>query len=739
MSDDYGAQPAEVSLRDYLDLLRRRKAIIIQTMLVVFVVGVVVTLMAKPVYRTTARILVEGKSLTLAQYDSSNPLSNVFMPDTGHDVATQIEVLQGDTLLDDAFRAARVPRGGVRVQVKQVGTTDVIEITAEAGKARWATDFAQQLIESYRKHVAGSRKDEVDKALAFAKERYAEENRKLQLAEDRLQEFRAQNRIASLAKQKEAAITEMTQVDADLRKVQGEVNGLEAELAELKAARAREPKTKTVVNVMSNTAAKQAIRDKIAALETDRQGLLILYKPAHVKVQEVDAQIKELRDQLAKTPDTVTMTNVIPNPSLDAYDTRIAETEANLAQKKAELARVAGNRPNVNMGLFGRLEVEEGRLTRDVEEKRATVAMLAKSVEDLGIRAQATHDPVQVIAPAGPAIQVAPQRGNNLLLAALLGLVLGFCFALLQEYLDDRINAPEDARRILQAPILSYVPLVEAEEHRLLTSHSGGGSLLESYRVMRTNVQFAAVDAPTNSILVTSTAPGEGKSVTAANLAVAMAMDGRAVILVDADLRRPTIHSKFGVDQRPGLTNVLVGHTALEDALRDTDVPGLRLLTAGPLPPNPAELLNSRAMAHVHEQLKAMADVVIFDSPPFLATADAQVLAAEADGVLYVVQFGEARKSAVRHAVELLQQARARVLGVVFNKIDLTSRRDDYYYGYYRYYNYYNTPQIGDGDGHAARKAREFEALIANGKSQHNGEGDAAPVSEEGAPQEEKS
>ena len=164
--------------------------------------------------------------------------------------------------------------------------------------------------------------------------------------------------------------------------------------------------------------------------------------------------------------------------------------------------------------------------------------------------------------------------------------------------------------------------------------------------------------------------------------------------------------------QQPGLTNVLVGHTSLDDALKDTHIPGLRVMTAGPLPPNPAELLNSQAMRQLHNNLKERADYVIFDSPPCLATADAQVMAAETDGVLYVVQFGEAKKSAVRHAVEMLRQARTRILGVVFNKIDLTAKRDAYYYGYYGYYGYYQTTQLEDGRPRRRRSTAEFEALL---------------------------
>jgi capsular exopolysaccharide synthesis family protein len=204
--------------------------------------------------------------------------------------------------------------------------------------------------------------------------------------------------------------------------------------------------------------------------------------------------------------------------------------------------------------------------------------------------------------------------------------------------------------------------------------------------VLRSNIHFSSVDTPIRSILVTSTLPGEGKSVTASNLAIAMVLDGKNVILVETDLRQPMLHQTFGLDPNPGVTDVLAGDAALEEALRETSVPGLLLLPSGPVPPNPAELLNTRAMRQLHDTLKERADFVIFDSSPCLVTADAHVLAAQLDGVLYVVQLGEVKKTAVRHVREMLQQAHARILGIVFNKIDLTSRRDDYYFGYYRYY-----------------------------------------------------
>jgi capsular exopolysaccharide synthesis family protein len=208
-------------------------------------------------------------------------------------------------------------------------------------------------------------------------------------------------------------------------------------------------------------------------------------------------------------------------------------------------------------------------------------------------------------------------------------------------------------------------------------------TLLERFRVLRSNVQFTQVDRPHSTMLVTSTVPQEGKSYTASNLAAAMALDGRRVILVDADLHRPRQHGVFKVPVQPGLTNVLVGQAQLKDCLHETGIEGFRVLTAGVLPPNPVELLNSPSMESVLELLKSEADLVIFDSPPVLATADAQVLASKVDGVLYVMQLGSVPKSAVARSFELLEQARANILGIALNKIGGETNFSGYYSGYY--------------------------------------------------------
>ena len=719
------SQASEMSLRDYVDLLRRRKSIVLQTFMVVFVLGVAITFMAKPVYRTSARILVEGKSFNINSLDSGNPLSALFGADTGHDINTQLEILMGDKVLSDAYKDADVPPGSSKLSVNQVNGTDVIELVVESSTPTYAERLAKTLPNTYMGYVTGNRRVEIANAYSFAQAHLKEENDKLIEAEMKLEQFKVKQHITDAVQDRDRRLGIVAKAESDLQMAKTTIMNYDALIARLREDLKNAPKRLKVSTSIPNPAIDQ-LNGQISMLEQNRRDLLYLYKPNHPRIREADAKIADLKEQLKNAPQYLEREQWVNNATIDVYKQKIIDVGDNRVGAEANIKDANGRLAAAMIGIdnFGPMERTQAEMTREIQLHQGTVSLLIKSVEDLRLRSKMTHDPVMVIAPAGTAVQVAPKKVNNLVYASLIGLVLGLCFALLQEFMDDRINSPEDARRIVGTPALGYVPMIENEDARLLNGARGGGSVLESYRVLRSNVRFAAIDTRIRSILVTSTVPGEGKSVTAYNLAVSMALDGRSVILVDTDLRRPTMHEKAKLSQQPGLTNVLVGHTPFESAIKETGIPGMRVLTAGPLPPNPAELLNSQAMRQLHQTLKESADVVIFDSPPCLATADAQVLAAECDGVLYVVQFGEAKKSAVKHAIEMLRQARARVLGVVFNKIDLTAKRDAYYYGYYGYYGYYQTTQLEDGRPRRRRSTAEFEALLPkNQGASENGSG----------------
>ena len=291
---------------------------------------------------------------------------------------------------------------------------------------------------------------------------------------------------------------------------------------------------------------------------------------------------------------------------------------------------------------------------------------------------------------------------QNMLLAASIGLILAVAAAFLMEYLDDTIKSPDDVQRVLNsAPLAMIARIGNIKEpgDALVAANAPKSSLAEAYRVLRTNLQFAAVDNPVSILVITSSGPQEGKSTTAANLAVVMAQAGKRTLLVDTDLRRPSQHKVFALSNRLGLTNLLLADQPdLVATAQKTSVEGLSVLTSGPLPPNPAELLASKRLDAVIDLARANYDSVIFDSPPVLAVADASILTAKVGEVFMVVDTGRTRSDVARRAKEALDKTGASFLGVALNR--LSPRRSGYGYNYY----YYDS---SDGDQRKGRRRRK--------------------------------
>lgn len=277
-----------------------------------------------------------------------------------------------------------------------------------------------------------------------------------------------------------------------------------------------------------------------------------------------------------------------------------------------------------------------------------------------------------------------PRVALNVALAAFVGVVVAAGLALALEYLDDTVKTAEDVERTAALPTLGVVSRFRqrAPAAALLQVIAGSPSG-EAYRQLRTNVHFAKLSGELKTLLVTSPSPREGKSTTAANLAVALAQAGERVIVVDTDLRRPAQHAIFEVPNSFGLTGLLLsGRAEAGPALMATKVGNLKVLPSGPLPPNPSELLTSALMQRLVASLRAGADYIVFDSPPVLAVTDASVLAAQTDATIVIAEAGRTRSEALRRAVQTARQANVRTLGVVLNKARPAGH--GYYYGYYR-------------------------------------------------------
>lgn len=267
---------------------------------------------------------------------------------------------------------------------------------------------------------------------------------------------------------------------------------------------------------------------------------------------------------------------------------------------------------------------------------------------------------------------ISPNVKLNVLLAAAVGFVLAVGAALLLEYLDNTFKSVDDLGAFLGLTALGSIERISGNDYKdkLITVHDLFSPIAESYRLIRSNIQFMSVDQPAKSMVITSSNPGEGKSMTAANLAIIMAQAELKTILVDADLRRPTLHKVFGVPNLGGLTDLLRSpEFELNSYMKNTGIENLQLLTSGPLPPNPAELLGSQRMAQLVQLLEEMADVIIFDSPPVLPVTDAMVLAKRVDGVILVTQANRTRRDVTKEALKRLDRVTANLLGIILNQV----------------------------------------------------------------------
>jgi capsular exopolysaccharide synthesis family protein len=319
---------------------------------------------------------------------------------------------------------------------------------------------------------------------------------------------------------------------------------------------------------------------------------------------------------------------------------------------------------------------------------QAVADSLIEAVDRLEKPSQGGTSPVRlsVITPAtAPNVPSAPNTKFNVMLGLLLGLGAGIGAAMLRSALDTKVRGESDLRRITGASILGGVAYdADAAKKTLLTQVAQQSPRAESFRQIRTNLQFAHVSHSSKTVLVTSSVPGEGKSTTAINMAIAMAQAGQRVALIDADLRRPMVGEYLGLDRTAGLTTVLVGSATLEDLIQPWGDDELYVLTSGKIPPNPSELLGSEAMKTMIAALERDFDAVVVDAPPLLPVTDATVLAQRVGGVVLVVGSQQVKASDLEKSLSALEMVDADLLGVVLNKLP-SKGPDAYAYTYYTY------------------------------------------------------
>lgn len=418
-----------------------------------------------------------------------------------------------------------------------------------------------------------------------------------------------------------------------------------------------------------------SMKNELAKLKITYQEKSQVYKSEYPEMIELQSQIQQLEEQINK------------------------ENQVDHEQLKARFLAAKGKEQALHKELEKQklllLDVRDksirfNTLKRDVETNRILYEGLLQRIKEVGVAGGASTNNITVIDPAlVPYAQHSPDVRKNLLQGILLGLLIGVAIAFLIEFLDDRIKSAASIEKLSGLPILGTTPALKSKdviEHSLATALQPTSGMAEAFRSLRTNLLFATRDGLPNSLLVTSSAPSEAKSSSCINLASALAQAGKRVLLIDADLRKPTIHQRFKLDNSQGLSSYLTHQADALAIMQETTITGVTVITAGPLPPNPAELLSSDRLQELFTLVPSKFDIVILDSPPTIGLADALILGNKASATILLIAFSQSKKRVLLDALKRLNQASANVIGFVVTK---AKKGGGHGYGYDYHYDYY--------------------------------------------------
>jgi len=433
------------------------------------------------------------------------------------------------------------------------------------------------------------------------------------------------------------------------------------------------------------------MENQIASLQTQVER--ISTQSVQDQLKDVEAQMVPLQEEASAIQQEIATLSPAYTQSRKA---RIAELEAQLAQIQPLLDLY--QQIYSNLVVLGAPGESGGSGNPTLTQSQTTLALyqqiyvnLLNSMESIRLaRLQNTPSVVQIEAAFYPGEPIRPRPLTNTMLGGAVGLMLAAGIVFLIEYLDDTLKTPDDVQRHLGLPVIGYIAEMKVSgksAEALYVAKQPRSPVTEAFRALRTNLEFAGINQPLHTLLVTSPGPSEGKTTTATNLAAIIAQGDRDVILLDADLRRPHVHRFLSLSNQVGLSDLFRGTLKLQSVKRAFDGnEKMQVITSGNLPPNPAELLGSARMDQILDEVASSAEMVIIDSPPSLVS-DAVILSAKVDGVILVLQPGNTDIASAKASLELLQRAGARVLGVVLNRIP--RNRADYYGGYRHYSSYY--------------------------------------------------
>lgn len=703
--------PHETNLLDYLMVLRKHQWMILTFLLLVVSIVTIAVFRMKPVYVASARVEVDPENNPLPFQDGT-ALGDYI--DIDNYIDTQTKIIQSQTLAMVTIRSMDLPRfpefGGdpkalvntganqkeppilsdflSRLSVGRVPNSRLVEVQFAAQDPELAAEVVNAHLQNYKEENFKSRYDATMQASNFLSSELEELRQKMEKSDAAEVAYERNNQIWMVDANQNTTTQKLSQLSNSLTLVQ-------TDLAEKEAAYdLAHTDNGAMAAAQSDPRVQGLMKDK-AGLDEQYAEALAQFGPNWPKVQVLKAQDEAVSAQLsaAKTD------------ALHLIDNQYHQIEAREALLQRDL-----NRQEILANNMAQKLVEYNMLKHDADSNKELYDGLLEKLKEAGITAGLQSSNIRIVDPAlVPSTPSEPRRTRDITLALLIGLVGGIGLAFLREYLDNTIKSPGDVQSLAGLPCLAVVPSFAARNGARslakISKSSADGTAVdtrvelvslqqpkslvsEAFRALRTSLLLSQAEHPPQVILVTSALPREGKTTSAANLAITLAQLGDRTLLVDSDLRKPGIRRALNLPNGHdvGLSSYLAGVAPLHDIIvQHPTVPNLDAIPTGPIPPNPADLLSSHRMAEAIEDLRQQYKFVVIDSPPVMAATDAVIISALADGVVLVVWSNETPKQAFSRTRELLAAVKGRLLGVVLNAVD--SGAPDYYYSY-RYYPY---------------------------------------------------
>ncbi|HLB91527.1 MAG TPA: polysaccharide biosynthesis tyrosine autokinase [Terriglobales bacterium] len=719
----YNVLPAQEStLREYMRVLIKRKWLVITVIVGIFMAVAVASLRQTPIYDAVGRIAVNKADSNLIAFKDSTPDTDYVYEQS--DLDTEVRILQSDLMALQVIRQLNLDRrpefGGhsdqkqanlvadalqtdsnrtsallgmfhAKLHVTLIPNTRIMEIHFDSTDPQLAAGVVNTLASTYVEQNFKTKFESTMQASDWLSKQLVDLQMKVETSQEKLVRYQKEHEILG-TDEKQNIITEK------LDELNKEMTTAESDRMQ-KEAVYRQTQTNDPVQVAAAIIADSSggggvaastlldkLREQQAALRIQIAELSSQFGPSYPKVVQLNNQVKEIDRQLQLE------TNKAVDHLKGLY--LAALQRENMLHESFERQKQEANKLNESA-------IEYSILKRDLDSNRTLYEGLLEKLKEAGVTAGLRSNNFRIIDAARvPTSPSEPNIPRNLAFALVLGVISGVGLAFVLENMDNTVRTPEQATALSALPSLGMIPhgskstnrgpagqrlalTASREVPELVTQARPQSQMAESYRALRTSLLLSNLGAPPKVIMVTSARPQEGKTTTSINTAIVLAQKGVRVLLIDADLRRPSVHKTLGMGPRSGLSNVLTGSATMQQTITVSPIlPNLFILPAGTPPPNPAELLASSNLRDLIAELRGMYDHIVIDTPPTLSVTDAVVLSPRADATILVIRSGQTTKQALRRARDILMQVNAHVAGVLLNAVDLTS--PDYYY-YYEY------------------------------------------------------